>query len=42
MKMITLDDTLRSLKEMRHEIVLEESVRAGAERSLRRMLELSA
>jgi quinolinate synthase len=42
MKMITLDDTLRSLKEMRYEIVLEESVRAGAERSLRRMLELSA
>lgn len=42
MKMITLDDTLRSLKEMRHPIELEESVRAGAERSLRRMLELSA
>ncbi len=38
----TLDDTLRSLKEMRHPIELEESVRAGAERSLRRMLELSA
>jgi quinolinate synthase len=42
MKMITLDDTLRSLTEMRFPIELEESVRAGAERSLRRMLELSA
>ncbi|MBM4244649.1 MAG: quinolinate synthase NadA [Deltaproteobacteria bacterium] len=42
MKMITIDDTLRSLKEMRHPIELEESVRVGAERSLRRMLELSA
>ena len=42
MKMITLDDTLRSLQEMRFPIELEESVRAGAERSLRRMLELSA
>jgi len=42
MKMITLDDTLLALKEMRYPIELEESVRAGAERSLRRMLELSA
>lgn len=42
MKMITLDDTLRSLQEMRFPIELDEEVRAGAERSLRRMLELSA
>lgn len=42
MKMITLDDTLLALKEMRYPIELEESVRAGAARSLRRMLELSA
>jgi quinolinate synthase len=42
MKMITLDDTLKSLQEMRFPIELDESVRAGAERSLRRMLELSA
>jgi quinolinate synthase len=41
MKMITLDGTLRALERMEHEIVLEEAVRAGAERSLRRMLELS-
>ncbi|HXQ22746.1 MAG TPA: quinolinate synthase NadA [Candidatus Acidoferrales bacterium] len=41
MKMITLDGTLRSLERMEHEIVLDEAVRAGAERSLRRMLELS-
>ena len=42
MKMITLDDTLRSLEDMRYPSELEEDVRAGAERSLRRMLELSA
>jgi len=41
MKMITLDGTLRSLERMEYEIVLDEAVRAGAERSLRRMLELS-
>jgi len=41
MKMITLEGTLRSLERVEHEIVLDESVRAGAERSLRRMLELS-
>jgi len=41
MKMITLEGTLRSLERMEHEIVLDEDVRAGAERSLRRMLELS-
>ena len=41
MKMITLESTLRSLEAMQHEIVLDEAVRAGAERSLRRMFELS-
>jgi len=41
MKMITLEGTLRSLERMEHEITLAEDVRAGAERSLRRMLELS-
>jgi quinolinate synthase len=42
MKMITLQDTRRSLEEMRFAIELDEDVRLGAERSLRRMLELSA
>jgi len=41
MKMITLDGTQRALERMEHEIVLDEAVRAAAERSLRRMLELS-
>jgi quinolinate synthase len=41
MKMITLEGTLRSLETMQHEIELEEPVRAAAERSLRRMFELS-
>ena len=41
MKMITLDSTQQALERMQHEIVLDEAVRAGAERSLRRMLELS-
>jgi quinolinate synthase len=41
MKMITIEDTLHALERMQHEIVLDEEVRAGAERSLRRMLELS-
>ncbi len=41
MKMITLEGTLDALVRMQHEIVLDEAVRAGAERSLRRMLELS-
>jgi quinolinate synthase len=41
MKMITLEGTLRSLQTMSHEIELEEEVRVGAERSLRRMFELS-
>jgi quinolinate synthase len=42
MKMITLEGTLRSLETMQHEIVLDEEVRVAAERSLRRMFELSA
>ena len=41
MKMITLEGTLRSLEQMQHEVVLDDAVRLGAERSLRRMLELS-
>ncbi len=41
MKMITLDATLDSLRHMRHEIVLDENLRAAAEKSLRRMFELS-
>ena len=41
MKMITLEGTQQALERMEHEIVLPEEVRAGAERSLRRMLELS-
>jgi len=42
MKMITLESTERSLQTMQHEITLDEGIRQGAERSLRRMLELSA
>jgi len=42
MKMITLDGTLASLETMKHEITLDESVRLGAERALRRMFELGA
>lgn len=42
MKMITLENTLDALESMQHEIVLDEAVRAGAERSLRRMFELTA
>lgn len=41
MKMISLDGTRRALERLEHEVVLEESVRLGAERSLRRMLEMS-
>lgn len=41
MKMITLDGTLRSLETMQYRIELDETVRVNAERSLRRMLELS-
>ncbi|MBM4256875.1 MAG: quinolinate synthase NadA [Deltaproteobacteria bacterium] len=42
MKMITLDSVHDALLHRRYEITLSESVRAGAERSLNRMLELSA
>ncbi len=42
MKMITLEGTLDSLKNLRYEIELPEDVRAGAKRALERMLELSA
>lgn len=42
MKMITLDSVRDALRNLRHEITLPETVRAGAERSLNRMLELSA
>ena len=42
MKMITLGGVLDALREMRYEITLPEDVRLGAERSLDRMLELSA
>ena len=41
MKMITLESTQRALEHMEHEVTLDEEVRLGAERSLRRMLELS-
>jgi quinolinate synthase len=41
MKMITLEDTITSLKVMRHEITLSEEIRKGAEKALRRMFELS-
>jgi len=42
MKMITLDGVRDSLRNCQHEITLPEEVRVGAERSLNRMLELSA
>lgn len=42
MKMITLESTQRALERMQFAITLDEPVRQGAERSLRRMLELSA
>lgn len=42
MKMITLEGVLDSLRTLRYEITLPEDVRVGAERSLERMLELSA
>jgi quinolinate synthase len=41
MKMITLEDTLQSLRTLGPEISLSENVRAGAEKALRRMFELS-
>jgi quinolinate synthase len=42
MKMITIDGTRDALRHLRYEITLDEDVRAGAARALRRMLELSA
>jgi len=42
MKMITLEGVLDSLRKMQYEITLPEDIRLGAERSLNRMLELSA
>ncbi|MGE4095888.1 MAG: quinolinate synthase NadA, partial [Candidatus Binatia bacterium] len=42
MKMITLDNVLDSLVHLRHEVSLPEAIRVGAERSLNRMLALSA
>lgn len=42
MKMITLDGVRDSLLKCQYEITLPEEVRSGAERSLNRMLELSA
>jgi quinolinate synthase len=42
MKMVTLEGTLRCLETMQYEIHLDEPVRTAAERSLRRMFELSS
>jgi quinolinate synthase len=42
MKMITLDGVRDSLREQRYEITLPEDIRIAAERSIDRMLELSA
>jgi len=42
MKMITLEGTLDSLINLRHEIQLSDDVREGAKRALERMIELSA
>ena len=42
MKMITLDGTLDSLRNLRYEVNLPDDVREGARRALERMLELSA
>jgi len=42
MKMITLEGTLDSLRNLRYEIGLSEDVREGARHALERMLELSA
>ena len=42
MKMITLDGTLDSLRNLRYEVNLPDEVREGARRALERMLELSA
>jgi quinolinate synthase len=42
MKMITLEDTVEALRQMRYRIEIEEDVRERAERALRRMFELGA
>jgi quinolinate synthase len=42
MKMITLEGTLDSLRNLRYEIDLSEEIREGAKKALERMLELSA
>jgi quinolinate synthase len=42
MKMITLEGTLDSLRNLRYEITLTDEVREGARRALERMLELGA
>jgi quinolinate synthase len=42
MKMITLEGTRDALRDLRHEITLDDDVRERAARSLERMLELSA
>ena len=42
MKMITLDGVRDALREQRYEITLDEDIRIAAERSIDRMLELSA
>jgi quinolinate synthase len=41
MKMITLEGTRDSLRDLRHEITLSEEIREGAKRALERMLELT-
>jgi quinolinate synthase len=41
MKMITVDDVLRSLETLEPEITLPEEVRLGAERAIRRMFEVT-
>jgi len=41
MKMITIEGTLAALQNVQYEVILDEDVRIAAERSLRRMLELS-
>lgn len=41
MKMITLDEVLKSLENLAPEIILDEDVRIGSERAIRRMFELA-
>ena len=42
MKMITLEETEVALRDLRHEIVIEEGIRSRAERALLRMFELGS